>query len=161
MKKIISHEGTISGKTLLFRCFLLFVIYALLLFIVMPNDFWDIESKEVYNMRYFIREDRYLDLLKYSILTIPFWYLTIITITKRLGAFESTKNRWFNPSGWYNNDNLVGKLLVLPIIFSEGLVISESLLTLFNWIYFFWAVIFLIIPSLINSPITDYKNHKG
>ena len=93
IKRIIEEQDTISGKTALFRYFLSFVVYALLLYLMMPNDFFDLESKEVYNMRYFFREDRYLDLLKYSILTIPFWIIIINTIFKRLSSFHSSKNR--------------------------------------------------------------------
>ena len=160
MKNIISDEGTISGKTALFRYFLLFIIYALLLYIVMPNDFWDIESKEVYNMRYFFKEDRYLDLLKYSILTIPFWIIIIITIFKRLSSFHSSKNRVISYFLKYQ-DNFIGPSLGLSILFNEIKILSVEMATFYSIVFCCFFFIFAIIPTLINSPITDYKNHKG
>lgn len=161
MKNIISDEGTISGKTALFRYFLLFIIYALLLYIVMPNDFWDIESKEVYNMRYFFREDRYLDLLKYSILTIPFWYLIILTIIKRLSAFESSKNSRVKSFWLKFKDNFIGPALFFPILWSEIKILSHESEIVYTYLFLSTFFICGIIPSLINSPVRDYKDHNG
>tara|TARA_B110001450_G_C17433643_1_gene404922 strand:+ start:40 stop:522 length:483 start_codon:yes stop_codon:yes gene_type:complete len=160
MKNIISDEGTISGKTALFRYFLLFIIYALLLYIVMPNDFLDIESKEVYNMRYFFKEDRYLDLLKYSIVTIAFWYLIILTIIKRLSAFESSKNSRVK-SFWLKFNAKIGPAIGFPILYSEFKILSNGQLLVLTYLFLFAFFISGIIPSLINSPVTDYKDHKG
>lgn len=160
IKRIIEEQDTISGKTALFRYFLSFVVYALLLYLMMPNDFFDLESKEVYNMRYFFREDRYLDLLKYSILTIPFWIIIINTIFKRLSSFHSSKNRVISYFRKYQ-DNIIKSTLVLPILFSEIKILSVEIEMFFSIIFYFLFFIFAIIPTLINSPVTDYKNHKG
>lgn len=160
IKRIIEEQDTISGKTALFRYFLSFVVYALLLYLMMPNDFFDLESKEVYNMRYFFREDRYLDLLKYSILTIPFWIIIINTIFKRLSSFHSSKNRVISYFSKYQ-DNIIGPTLGLPILFSEIKILSVEMEMFFSIIFYCFFFIFAIIPTLINSPITDYKNHKG
>ena len=162
MRNIISEEGTISGKTALLRYFLIFVIIILLEFLIMPNDNLSNEgSKEALNMRYFFREHRYFDLCKYLILDIIFYYFLFITIIKRLYAFYSSKSIKVKSFLSKLTNNFIGPAIVFPIFYSEFRILPEEKYIIFGFYFLFWFFIVAIIPSLINSPVTDYKDHKG
>jgi len=129
MKKWFLFEGTISGKTALFRYVVLIVAYAL-------NSI---------NPVYFIG-----------------WilvYLELTTIYKRLGSFKNSKN-WFGRFCSSYRKEIIGLSIILNLYSLLNLNIKGINVELLTLIYLFFIVLFEIIPSLINSPVSDHKE-KG
>tara|TARA_B100001778_G_scaffold190468_1_gene156935 strand:+ start:642 stop:1043 length:402 start_codon:yes stop_codon:yes gene_type:complete len=131
MKNWFLFEGTISGKTALFRYFLLLVFTTL----------------NTYSPMYFIG-----------------WiivYLELTTIYKRLGAFKNSNN-WFGQLYSNYRKQIIGFSIILNLYTLLGLNINfwDFFPQLLLLIYFLFVILFEIIPSLLNSPISDHKEKK-
>jgi len=150
MKKLFLFKGTISGKTALFRYFLIIVFSVIFSYLYIDE----------FNIMFAIREQEYSDLISYLLLFGVLSYLEFTTTYKRLCSFKNSKN-WI---GRYLS-NYAGELVGLFIMITIALELDLKIRG-FEWdqlmiIYLIFFVLFAIIPSLINSPISDHKEHKG
>jgi hypothetical protein len=151
MKKIFLFKGTISGKSALFRYCLIIVISAFGLEFLFGDE---------YSIPYLIREQKFLEICFYLCFNVPLFIVEFTTTYKRLSSFKNSKN-WF---GSYLS-NYAGELVGLFVMISIALELELSMRGFggdqLAIIYLFFFTLFALIPSLINSPIIDSKQHEG
>lgn len=155
MIKLFNFEGTISGKTVLLRYLFSVFIFLFVSYLVMPNEYWIVEE---YNSRYLFEENKFLDLFKHLCLTILLLIFHLSTMEKRFNAFNHSKNLFGTYLYKYKSElvNMFGFLTFLFEIKNWG-----GLQTVILIMYFLLFFVFALIPAFMNSPITNYKSHKG
>ena len=169
-KKYLSEEGTISGKSFLFRTIILSIVLGIIYEYIWFTDSIEVNKflEDVFNYEPKKRVKIYFGLIAAVIGELPLLISIIIDFnlfTKRIRAFkykiiDSYRTIWLIL--WY----FIGFVSLFSTFVTEKSILEMTYNGNFLAIKLYWSflllyLLFFFFLCFKNSPITDSKQHEG